>query len=251
MCAQSCLTLCNPVNCSPAGFSVYETVQARTLQRVAISSSRGSSRPRDLLSCVPCTGRWTLCHGATWEAPYDHCTCTVMLTVTQENRWQYCCFKMGGAGAAGWWSTKLAGDKGRSRTESDPGVWTLNPPVRLLCKGLFTKQWAFIYLCFPVTFRRAQSPDSLQWPNYKPPDLWVSSSVGLGGHYDHLSCSLHRLTKITQNRKTRHIWYFSKSPWKKYLVTLANNFFSFNSCIDQVRNIHKKHSWAHCSTAKV
>lgn len=29
---------------------------------------------------------------------------------------------------------------------------------------------------------------------------------------------------------------------KKYLVTFANNFFFFNSCIDQVRNIHEKHS---------
>ena len=38
---------------------------------------------------------------------------------------------------------------------------------------------------------------------------------------------------------------------KRYLVTLANNFFSFNSCIDQVRNVHKEHSGTHCSTANI
>ena len=44
---QWCLTLCNPVDCSPPGSSVHGILQARTLERVAISFSRGSSRPRD------------------------------------------------------------------------------------------------------------------------------------------------------------------------------------------------------------
>ena len=44
---QSCLTLCSPVDCSPPGSSVCEILQARILGWVAISSSRGSSRPRD------------------------------------------------------------------------------------------------------------------------------------------------------------------------------------------------------------
>ena len=41
--AQSCPTLCDPVDCSPPGFSVHGILQARTLQWVAISFSRGSS----------------------------------------------------------------------------------------------------------------------------------------------------------------------------------------------------------------
>ena len=45
--AQLCLTLCNPVDCSLPGSSVIGTFQARTLEWVAISFSRGSSRPRD------------------------------------------------------------------------------------------------------------------------------------------------------------------------------------------------------------
>ena len=41
--AQSCLILCDPVDCSPPGSSVHGILQAGILERVAISSSRGSS----------------------------------------------------------------------------------------------------------------------------------------------------------------------------------------------------------------
>ena len=44
---QSCLTLCDPVDCSPPGSSIHGILQARILEWVAISFSRGSSRPRD------------------------------------------------------------------------------------------------------------------------------------------------------------------------------------------------------------
>ena len=37
---QSCLTLCNPMDCSPPGSSVHGILQARMLEWVAISSSR-------------------------------------------------------------------------------------------------------------------------------------------------------------------------------------------------------------------
>ena len=37
--AKSCLTLCNLVDCSPQGFSVHGILQARLLERVAISFS--------------------------------------------------------------------------------------------------------------------------------------------------------------------------------------------------------------------
>ena len=45
--AQSCLTLCNPMDCSPPGSSVHGIFQAWILEWVAISFSRGSSWPRD------------------------------------------------------------------------------------------------------------------------------------------------------------------------------------------------------------
>ena len=34
--AQLCLTLCNPMNCSPPGFSVHGILQARILEWIAI-----------------------------------------------------------------------------------------------------------------------------------------------------------------------------------------------------------------------
>ena len=52
--AQSCPTLCDPVDCSPPGSSLHGILQARVLEWVPISLSRGSSRPRDLtqVSCI-------------------------------------------------------------------------------------------------------------------------------------------------------------------------------------------------------
>ena len=53
---QSCLNLCDPMDCSPPGSSVHGILQARILEWVAISSSRGSSWPRDqtCISYVSC-----------------------------------------------------------------------------------------------------------------------------------------------------------------------------------------------------
>ena len=43
---QSCLTLCNSMDCSLSGSSIHGIFQARVLEWVVISFSRGSSRPR-------------------------------------------------------------------------------------------------------------------------------------------------------------------------------------------------------------
>ena len=61
--------------------SVHEIFQARILKWVAISSSRGSSQPRDgtCVSCTFCIGRWILYHLATREAP----TLTYVVVVVQ------------------------------------------------------------------------------------------------------------------------------------------------------------------------
>ena len=48
------LTLCDPMDCSPPGFSVHGILQARILEWAAMPSSRGSSQPRDGTR-VPCT----------------------------------------------------------------------------------------------------------------------------------------------------------------------------------------------------
>ena len=46
---QSWSTLCDPMDCSPSGSSVHRILQARILEKVAISFSRGSSWSRDPL----------------------------------------------------------------------------------------------------------------------------------------------------------------------------------------------------------
>ena len=53
-CAQSCLTLCDSMDCSPP-------------------ASKGSSPPQDWthVSFISCIGRWVLYHWATWEALDD------------------------------------------------------------------------------------------------------------------------------------------------------------------------------------
>ena len=57
--AKLCQTLCDPMDCSQPGSSDQGIFQARTLERVASSSSRGSSQPRDrtCVSYVSCIGR--------------------------------------------------------------------------------------------------------------------------------------------------------------------------------------------------
>ena len=44
--AQSCTTLCDPMDFSPPGSSVHGLLQAKILQWIGISFFRGSSRPR-------------------------------------------------------------------------------------------------------------------------------------------------------------------------------------------------------------
>ena len=71
-CVQSCLTLCDPVDCSPPGSSVRGIILARILEWDATSSSRESLRSRDqtrILWHLHC--RRVVCHGATREALGD------------------------------------------------------------------------------------------------------------------------------------------------------------------------------------
>ena len=55
--AQSCPTLCDPMDCSLPGSSVHGIFQARVLEWVAISFYRGSSQPRDWTPVSHIAGR--------------------------------------------------------------------------------------------------------------------------------------------------------------------------------------------------
>ena len=55
--AKAYLTIQQPHDCSPSGSSVYGAPQTRIQEHVAISSSRGSSQPRDRTR-ISCICRW-------------------------------------------------------------------------------------------------------------------------------------------------------------------------------------------------
>ena len=59
--AQSCLTLCDSMDSSPSGSCICRIVQARVLEWVAISFSRGYSRPRDRTRGLPLCRQMLYC----------------------------------------------------------------------------------------------------------------------------------------------------------------------------------------------
>ena len=67
---QSCLTLCIPMDCSPPGSSLHGIFQARVLEWIAISFSKGSSWTRDR-TWVSCIAGWCFTSWATRESPKE------------------------------------------------------------------------------------------------------------------------------------------------------------------------------------
>ena len=65
--AQSCPTICDPMNCGPPGSSLHGISQARILEWVTLPFSRGLLQPRDWtsVSWVSCNGRQILYHWTT------------------------------------------------------------------------------------------------------------------------------------------------------------------------------------------
>ena len=59
--AQSCPTLCDPMDYNPPGSSIYGILQVTILEWVAIPFSRGSSQARNQ-TWVSCNGRMVLYH---------------------------------------------------------------------------------------------------------------------------------------------------------------------------------------------
>ena len=67
---QSCLTLCDPIECSLPGSFVHGDSPGKHMEWVAVPSSRRSFHPRDWtpVSYI-CIGRRFFTTRATWEAP--------------------------------------------------------------------------------------------------------------------------------------------------------------------------------------
>ena len=74
VCAQSSLIVCDPVDCSPPGFSVQAIFQARILKWVAISSPGDLLNPRIKpvsLTSLALAGRFFY-HCSTWDALWSN-----------------------------------------------------------------------------------------------------------------------------------------------------------------------------------
>ena len=67
---QLCPTRCDPMDSRPPGTSVHGILQARILEWAAISSSRGSSQPRDQTLVSPALAGVFFTTSASWEAQF-------------------------------------------------------------------------------------------------------------------------------------------------------------------------------------
>jgi len=86
--AQSCQTLCDPVDCIPPGSSVHGSLQAGILECVGISFSRVSFRPRDRTQ-VPCIASRFFTIWATREAPKTVSYCKIFIQYSKHiGDWQ-------------------------------------------------------------------------------------------------------------------------------------------------------------------
>ena len=103
--AQSCLTLCDPRDCSLPGSSLHGILQARILEWVAMPSSRGSSRPRDGTR-VSRIGRQILYHLSHQASPRIKATAKQFLAIT----------------AAAWLSVQPPNVKVRPRRSQSAGI---------------------------------------------------------------------------------------------------------------------------------
>ena len=103
--AQSCPALYDPVDCSPPGSSVHRILQARILEWVAISYSRGCSWPRDQtrVSWVSCFGQRVLLplhhlgspsHALFWSSGPGTSTFTAWGNMAPQDKHSLC---------GGWW----------------------------------------------------------------------------------------------------------------------------------------------------
>ena len=89
MLAQSCPTLCDPMDSSPPGSFVHGIFQARIVEWIAISYSRGSSWPKGwtCISYIFCIGKQIVYHCSTREAqiPFIYCRWKISFFINTPN----------------------------------------------------------------------------------------------------------------------------------------------------------------------
>ena len=92
---QSCLTLCDPMDCGLPGAG-HGFPRQEYWSRLSFPFSRGSSPPRDWTHhfCVYCIGRWILYHLANWKAhvvqgsAVNWIATPVKISITNIHKWK-------------------------------------------------------------------------------------------------------------------------------------------------------------------
>ena len=119
---QLCPTLCDPIDYSPQGSSDHGILQARILEWVAISFSRGSSQPRDRTQVSRIAGRcfnlWATSSNSRLRlyTLASHLILTTML-------WGRCCYNTYRRGTAG--SERVDNSpKATQLARGRAGIWT-------------------------------------------------------------------------------------------------------------------------------
>ena len=181
--AQSCLTLCNLIGCSPPCSSLHGIIPARILKWVGIFPSRGSSwsRAQPCISCVSCKGRWILYSWATWEA------WGVAYRMTDD--------RQGKQLAA---VVQVKGHPGLSYFIS--GILTCTMGLRIWC---LMRGWMHLCSKYSVQISGSVVFDSL-WPHGLQHAILLLSSV----------VSAERVCQRTKDPKTLPSWSFQSSEEK-------------------------------------
>ena len=143
--AQSCPTLCDPMDCSPPGSSAHGILQARILEWVAISFSRGSSRPRDQTQLSHIAGR----HFNLWA--------------TREDKPRQCIKKQ-----RDHFANKGPYGQSSGFSSSQVQMWELNHK-----EGWLLKNWCFWIVVLEKTFETILDWKEIKLVNLKGNQPWI------------------------------------------------------------------------------
>ena len=183
MCAQSCPTLCDSHGLySLPGSSVHGILQARILEWVAISSSMGSSKPKNQthISWVSCIGRRVLYHCTTWEPP------RLKKMVWPGSFW---CFDFLFRLSAFWIQSSQVEEGGTNWAPREPGIppdWLQSPGVLLGWLRTNDRRQVVVSLRYPLTnitilTSHSSSNPGTSWHTGGDPYQCFASELQLGG----------------------------------------------------------------------
>ena len=126
--AKLCPTHCHSVDCSRPGSSVHGISQARILEWVAVSFSRGSSRSRDRICTPALAGGLLTCRWATEEAPCSlRLTCSLLCLVSP--RAESLCVSPESASASGLFGDVIVASTDRICV----AIWVFTACTLLFC----------------------------------------------------------------------------------------------------------------------